>query len=307
MAIINVSPDVDITELIGSSQVAEGDVLLLTGGIYNQMVIIRKNYVRIISENGKAVFDGNNELNFAFILDEAIGIEICGLIIQNYVGAGIVVLGGSANRFLCNQVSELGYGYYVVKSDANFIWRNEISKVMFGILLQECSANRVVENSVKESSYIACGAFFSEMGDNAIIGNLASDCEGYGFMIYGTNNLIYGNRAVRVSSIGYSFSDNGAAIKNKNLEGNNGIIAGYSNMLIAANEVRNGSGTGLEVDAEFGIISGNRISCNLGTGIILDMSSGMNFIYDNKVTCNTPDDIAAGGNGNILLENLTGC
>ncbi|MDF3003448.1 MAG: hypothetical protein K0Q48_3567, partial [Bacillota bacterium] len=58
MAIINVSPADNLTNLIASDAVAEGDVLLLADGIYTQSVLIEKNHIRIISQSGKAVFSG---------------------------------------------------------------------------------------------------------------------------------------------------------------------------------------------------------------------------------------------------------
>jgi len=68
MAIINVSPDTDITAFVASAAVSEGDVLLLAQGTYNQAVIISKNYVRLVSKTGKAIFEGSNILANAFSL-----------------------------------------------------------------------------------------------------------------------------------------------------------------------------------------------------------------------------------------------
>lgn len=44
MAVINVTPFTDITDLISSNNVNEGDVLLLEEGIYFQTVNVIKRY-----------------------------------------------------------------------------------------------------------------------------------------------------------------------------------------------------------------------------------------------------------------------
>lgn len=58
MAVINVTPLTDITDLIASDNVAEGDVLLLEEGIYFQTVNILKNNIRIIAKGPEVIFDG---------------------------------------------------------------------------------------------------------------------------------------------------------------------------------------------------------------------------------------------------------
>ena len=63
MAVINVTPFTDITALIASDNVKEGDVVLLEKGIYFQTVNITKNYIRIVSERVRGVvFDGQSTL-----------------------------------------------------------------------------------------------------------------------------------------------------------------------------------------------------------------------------------------------------
>ncbi len=60
MAVINVTPFTDITALIASDNVKEGDVVLLEKGIYFQTVNITKNYIRIVAKGPGVVFDGQS-------------------------------------------------------------------------------------------------------------------------------------------------------------------------------------------------------------------------------------------------------
>lgn len=50
MAVIKVTPIMDITALIASDNVNEGDVLLLEEGIYFQTVNILKDNIRIVAK-----------------------------------------------------------------------------------------------------------------------------------------------------------------------------------------------------------------------------------------------------------------
>lgn len=72
VAIINVTPLMDITELIRSNSVNEGDVLLLEEGIYFQTVAVLKNYIRIVAKGPEVIFDGKGILLDAFILPDVV-------------------------------------------------------------------------------------------------------------------------------------------------------------------------------------------------------------------------------------------
>ncbi|NLY67859.1 MAG: hypothetical protein GX069_09900, partial [Tissierellia bacterium] len=58
MAVIKVNPHMDITSLIASDRVGEGDVVLLEEGIYFQSVNVMKDNIRIVAQGPGVIFDG---------------------------------------------------------------------------------------------------------------------------------------------------------------------------------------------------------------------------------------------------------
>jgi hypothetical protein len=312
MAIICVTPDVDITALIASAGVSEGDVLLLAEGTYDQSVIISKNYVRILSERCGAVFDGNNILATAFILNNVTGVELYGLVIQNYLSTGVTISGGSANRIICNRITNVGTtGIRVSSSSANVIWKNHIRNVSDGVLLINGSTNNwILENKVKNCRDDGFESFLSNDLNNTFVGNLACNCSDNCFEIYGVNNLVYCNSAIDGTNSGYVITSgsNTVAIGNKSSGGPGpGVSLGSNNALIACGTFKNNDGTGLTVNSDFNIILSNLITCNRNSGLVINEGADNNFIIGNHVLCNTPHDIAVSGTNNNLLKNLTGC
>ena len=127
MAIIKVSPETDITLVIASAEVNEGDVLLFEEGIYHQVVLISKNNIRLLARNHHVIFDGFDTLAAAFVLLGTTGVEISGITIRNYLLAGILLIGGSANRIVCNVIAKTGiWGIVAAESSDNLIWKNWI-------------------------------------------------------------------------------------------------------------------------------------------------------------------------------------
>ncbi len=311
MAIINISPDTDITAFIASAAVSEGDVLLLAQGTYDQAVIISKNYVRLVSKDRKAVFDGADLLANAFSLNGVTGVEIDGVTIQNYLSIGISVSGGTGNRIIRNQISDIGNrGISVSGSTANLIWKNQIKNVFDGVELISSSTNNwVIENSVTDTADDGFEAFLPNDQNNAFLGNLARDCGGNCFEIFGTNCLALSNAATDGSSSGYLIAagSNSVAIENSAQKCVDGVLLASQNVFLALNELKNNNGSGLEIRTDFNIAVWNRITFNLDSGLVLGPNSNGNFIYQNKVECNTPFDIVAGGTDNNFLRNITGC
>lgn len=313
MAIIYVSPDTDITALIASAEVLEGDVLLLSKGIYNQAVVISKNYVRVVAKDCGAVFDGLGLLANAFSLNGVTGVEIHGVTIRNYVANGIDIIGGTANRIIFNTISDItgaiGRGITVSSSTANLIWNNRIRNVWDGVeLIGGSTHNWVLENKSETCSDDGFESFLSVDRDNAFIGNIAVNCGGNCYEIFGINNLVYRNVAVDGSAAGFLFVDpNSLAIDNKAEKGNFGMQLSSLNTFAAQNELRNNSGTGLNVITDFNIIFRNLIAFNRNSGLVLGANADDNLIYFNKVVCNTPENIVEGGTDNNYLRNITGC
>lgn len=311
MAIINISPDTDITAFIASATVSEGDVLLLAQGTYDQSVIISKNYVRLVSKERKAVFEGSGMLATAFSLNGVTGVEIDGVTIQNYLSIGISVTGGTGNRIIRNQISDVGSrGISVTSSTGNLIWKNQIENAFDGVELIGASTNNwVIENSVKGTIDDGFEAFLSSDQNNAFIGNFARDCGGNCFEIFGINCLALSNEAANASNSGYLIAagSNSVAIENSAKKCVDGVHVTSQNVFLALNELKNNNGSGLEILSDFNIALWNRIAFNLDSGIVLRASANGNFIYQNKVECNTPSDIVAGGTDNNFLRNITGC
>ena len=107
MAVINVTPLTDITALIASDSVNQGDVLLLDEGIYYQTVIIPKNNIRIKAKGliiGNTIKDSRTDA--LTITDQRNNFTA-----ENYIEctrqAGIFHL-GQFGTFLSNEISYSG-------------------------------------------------------------------------------------------------------------------------------------------------------------------------------------------------------
>ena len=311
MAIINISPDTDITAFIASAAVSEGDVLLLAQGTYDQSVIISKNYVRLVSKDRKAVFDGSDLLANAFSLNGVTGVEIDGVNIQNYLSNGISISGGTGNRIIRNLITDIGNrGISVSGSTANLIWKNQINNVFDGVELISSSTNNwVIKNWISDTIDDGFESFLPNDQNNAFIGNLAHDCGGNCFEIFGANCLALNNTAADCSNSGYLIAagSNSVAIENSAKKCVDGVLQTSQNVFLALNELKSNNGSGLEIRTDFNIAVWNHIAFNLDSGLVLGPNSNGNFIYQDKVECNTPFDIVTGGTDNNLLRNITGC
>lgn len=102
MAVINVTPLMDITALISSDSIKEGDVLLLEDGIYFETVNVLKDNIRIVAEGQGVIFDGRSILSSAFVLSDVSGVVIDGINIRHYRASGILIQGGFGNRIINN-------------------------------------------------------------------------------------------------------------------------------------------------------------------------------------------------------------
>lgn len=104
MAVINVNPLMDITSLINSDRVNEGDVLLLEEGIYFQSVAVLKNNIRIVAKGPGVIFDGKSTLLDAFLLPDVVGVMIEGITIRHYRASGILIEFGFGHRIVNNKI-----------------------------------------------------------------------------------------------------------------------------------------------------------------------------------------------------------
>jgi hypothetical protein len=104
LAVINVNPLMDITSLINSDRVNEGDVLLLEEGIYFQSVAVLKNNIRIVAKGPGVIFDGKSTLLDAFLLPDVVGVMIEGITIRHYRASGILIEFGFGHRIVNNKI-----------------------------------------------------------------------------------------------------------------------------------------------------------------------------------------------------------
>jgi hypothetical protein len=311
MAIIHVSPSDNLTELIASDSVSAGDVLLLADGLYLQTVVIEKNFIRIISRSGKAVFTGFSLLLNGFVLAGVTGVEIYGVTVRNYTQNGFVITGGLANRIVNNTVHDVGgSGVRIFSSGGNLVWKNNIRDVgIDGILMISGStSNWVICNEVKRCGDDGIETFLSNDANNGLIENRICDCGDNGIEAFGVNTLILRNKAAKAEGSAYYISSgsNSICIENEGVTSNQGAFVNTLNVFAACNNLSNNSGTGLRSVADFGIYQGNFISRNRDSGLVFTEGADNNFIYLNKIVCNEPADILDNGTGNNYLKNITG-
>ena len=310
MAIINVSPADNLTDLIASNAVSPGDVLLLADGIYTQSVVIGKNDIRIISESGKAVFSGFFILIDGFILNGVTGTLIHGVEIRNYFRNGVFVNGGSANRIVSNVMSGMTNGVFITASSQNLVWKNNISTVSGdGILMISGStANRVIENHVSDCGFDGIETFLSVDANNVIVDNNVRSCGDNCFEIFGTNCFVYGNKAAEAAQNAYLVFSGPytALLENKGLISGRGLYVNISNIFAACNSMISNGGTGVFSGNDYGIYQENLIENNGGSGLILGSTADYNFIFENRIVGNDPANIVNDGTGNTFLKNQTG-
>ena len=311
MAIINVSPSDNLTELIASDSVSPGDVLLLADGLYLQTVVIEKSFIRIISRSGKAVFTGFSLLLNGFVLAGVTGVEIYGVTVRNYTQNGFLITGGLANRIVNNNVQDVGNnGIRITGSAANLVWKNNIRDVGFDgiIMISGSTSNWIICNEVERCGNDGIETFLSSDANNGLIENRVCDCDDNCFEAFGVNTLLLRNKAAKADGSAYYISSgsNSICIENEGVSSNRGALVNTLNVFAACNNFSNNSGTGLFSFADFGIYQGNFISKNRNSGLVFAEGADYNFIYNNKIVCNEPADILDNGSENNYLKNITG-
>ena len=135
MAVINITPADDISMVIDTIA-NPGDVLLVEDGIYNQIVVATKNNIHIVARGNGAVFDGQDTLSIAFVLDGVSSVTVEGFTIINYEIVGIYINEGSSHRILRNRLVNAGVnGILLEGTTGNVVWRNEASGSGNGVLM----------------------------------------------------------------------------------------------------------------------------------------------------------------------------
>lgn len=309
MAVIEVTPQTNISALIASGDVNEGDVLLLEEGIYFQTVTIRKNNIRLVAKGSEVIFDGKATLFTAFSLLNVVGVVIEGIHIRHYRDDGIFIQAGSANRILNNRINNMvDFAIDIIGSTANLIWKNHIQDCRSGIRLGSGSiSNWIIDNTVRECFSIAFSIFQATAVNNAFISNKAIGSRGNGFTMIGSNNLLMDNLSID-NDQGVSVFDgsHSLAIRNR-IQATRlnafTVFNEYQNYFAGENQLECNGRIGINIIGEFGIFLNNESSYNADTGITLATASRANLVKGSKLVCNIPQNMVDSGSDNNLIDN----
>ncbi|HHV45825.1 MAG TPA: hypothetical protein GXX53_02780 [Tissierellia bacterium] len=309
MAVINVTPEMDITALINSNNVNEGDVLLLEEGIYFQTVAVIKSNIRIVAKGPGVIFDGRSILLDAFILPDMVGVMIKGVNIRHYRASGILIEFGLGHRIINNKISNmLEHGIEVMGSSSNLIWKNKICNCHDGVLLISGSTNNwVIDNIAKDCFEDGFESVLGPDSNNAFISNKAIRSRFHGLDVYGSNNLIL-NNILLDNGLGIIINQGSGSIAIGNMiKGTKHdtyiIFNGYFNHFVGENNMVCNRRVGIENNGQFNVFMNNEISYNGDTGLLLGSTSVLNFVKDNKLVCNIPENIDDRGIDNWFLNN----
>lgn len=310
MAVINVTPQMDITALIASDNVNEGDILLLEEGIYFQTVAVIKNNIRIVAKGPGVIFDGRSILLDAFILPDVVGVMIKGVNIRHYRASGILIEFGLGHRILNNKIGNmLEHGIEVMGSSSNLIWRNEICNCHDGVLLISGSTNNwVMENIAKDCFEDGFESVLGPDSNNAFISNTAIRSRFHGLDVYGSNNLLLNNLLLD-NGLGVIINQGNGTIAIENMikgtkQDTYIIFNGYFNHFAGESKMVCNRRTGIENNGQFNMIMNNEISYNGDTGLLLGTTSVLNLVMGNKLVCNIPENIIDNGTNNSLIDNI---
>jgi parallel beta-helix repeat protein len=320
MAIIDVFPGSPTAIRDAMAAANEGDVLLVHKGVYHENVRIRgsQNNLRIVAyDKHRAVLDGRFELPEAFALSGVAGVEIDGFAIRNYLSGGIRIVNGKSHRILENEISEIGGnkrkgkpgGIVVIQSVGNLVMRNKIEQIGRagagnGILLRSSSGNWVIQNKVLNDSLH--GVVICRGMHNAVIGNDIFGQRSDGIRIGGTDNtLILDNRLHRNEGNGVLGRGTNNFVIDSSMNNNlgNGLLFNSNYNLAFNNEIINNRLSGAAIRSDFNDIQQNRMERNERNGIWIDAPHTANFVFENRLRHNTPNNIKDRGRNNNILQN----
>lgn len=310
MAVIKVTPLTDISALVTSDNVSEGDVLLLEEGIYFQTVNITKNNIRIVAKGPGVIFDGKSTLLVAFTLSNVVGVAIDGVNIRHYRVDGIFIESGSGNKITSNRIYNVrNDGIFLLGSNGNLIWKNEICRCSNGVFLTLGStSNWVIGNIAKECSDNGFETDIVLDSNNAFMYNISIRNESDGFELFGSNNLLYNNLSMD-NAFGIIFDQGRDSLAIGNVSkgikfGTHFIVNGYVNHFAGENVMECNRRKGIEILGQLGMFLNNGISNNTDIGMELTATSSGNLIMNNKLVCNIPENIVNNGTDNNLINNI---
>ncbi|HEY3367365.1 MAG TPA: right-handed parallel beta-helix repeat-containing protein [Symbiobacteriaceae bacterium] len=245
MAILKV-PALFPTITAAVAAAAQGDVILVADGVYSEVVVVvgpEKNFIRIVAAGEDAILDGQSTLAGAFLLAGTTGVEIKGFTMQRYVGPGIMVGGGEANRIVGNQViGNASAGISLSDTRGNLVYGNQLqNNGSSGVrLVGGSTSNWVVKNHLNTNGGDGVLILFVEPGvnnaNNAIVGNVILQNGARGISTFGANTLILDNRVADTPSTSILARSHAVILGNRidhNVEG----MRVSSNVLVQDNVV----------------------------------------------------------------------
>ena len=207
------------------------DIILVGDGIYNENIILSKENLTIISENGSssAFIRPSLSSNHTFHVT-ASNTTIRGFNITGggyYERAGIYALSVSNCTFSENQVNTNHYGIYLKSSSNNIIQNNNLSSNYYTGVYLDSSNNNVFTNNVANSNNYA-GIFLMTSSSNNTFANNTVSFNYIGIQIghLSDNNLLTNNTAnsntcygtLLAGSSNITLINNGMSSNNYNFE-----------------------------------------------------------------------------------------
>ena len=235
------------------------------------------------NEDSGLELDGNNAEITRNISDHAgeVGYRLHGdnLLVENNKskviddGAGFEVHGAN-NRILGNR-AEIGTGDGFLITCAGSC---------SGLRIQKNLAFAVSDDDEGFDIFVAPGS-----GSNWIVEkNVARDNVSYGFLIHGSDGVIFGNKAT-----------------NNGTESEHGFLIIGDGNEVSANQAFSNDADGFNLAGNSNIVANNKANENRGNGIHLDSGAG-NTIFRNFVSKSLADGIRNDGTNTTLTSNTVG-
>jgi len=258
-----------------------GDTIYVHNGTYNENVVVDKNNLTLVGENGEAtIIDGGGIGTVVQVT--ANDIDINEFTIRNsgptYFG---VRLQNSCNSTLTDNNIEYNFGsIYLFYSSNNTLSSNNVRDNYDGISLYYAFNNSLFGNSIENN--FNYGIHLTYSSDNVVSTNNITSNSWYGiYQGYSSRNKLFGNIVAS--------------------NGEEGVRLDYSpqNVISGNNLTNNRYGIG-SLSSNYNSISGNNITSNFA-GILLDSSSNSNF-SGNSITANRLDGILLYGSSNNRIS-----
>ncbi|OCT16380.1 hypothetical protein A8709_02820 [Paenibacillus pectinilyticus] len=317
MAIIEVFPNTPTAIQDAVTLANPGEVILVHKGIYYESVQIpsEKSNLRIVANSRySAILDGRHFLIEAFLLNNAAGVEIEGFKIKNYLSTGIRIFNGKSNRVIHNKISDINgsedpLGIFANNSPGNLFMKNTIEQigsagVGSAIRLSVVSGTWVIQNKLKHNSVHGIEVIASN--HNAIVSNQISKNKGDGIMIsQSDNNLLLANKLSDQGDNGVNAqSTNNYILKSKIKENHgSGVLLAFNYNLAGFNEIKGNHQSGIAIFSDFNDIQGNKLERNDNNGVFIHAPHTANFVFDNQLKDNNPQNIKDLGENNNIIQN----